>query len=157
MAVLLFGGAVAYYVTTADDVDAMHEGMVSVQGSVAAPYTFELEEFIDDFVTVEAELQGEFNHVPLREYTGVPLAVVLERADARDDASIVRVVGADGYGEQLEFSLGEVMDPAGMTSFVLVQEQGTLSDGSTGDHYTLVCKDLEGAWWVHWVVLITVE
>ena len=157
VAVLLFGGAVAYYVTTADDVDAMHEGMVSVQGSVAAPYTFELEEFIDDFVTVEAELQGEFNHVPLREYTGVPLAVVLERADARDDASIVRVVGADGYGEQLEFSLGEVMDPAGMTSFVLVQEQGTLSDGSTGDHYTLVCKDLEGAWWVHWVVLITVE
>lgn len=156
-AFLLFGGAVAYYVATADDVDAMHEGKVSVAGMVSAPYVFGLEEFTPEFITIEAELQGEFTHVPKKEYTGVPLAVILERAGVREGASLVRVVGADGYGEQLELPLEVVMDPANMGSFLLVEEQGTLSDGSTGDYYTLVCKDLEGAWWVHWVVRITAE
>ncbi|NIP35385.1 MAG: hypothetical protein GWN18_10530, partial [Thermoplasmata archaeon] len=51
------------------------------------------------------ELQGDFTHVPMREYTGVPLATVLEEAGDREGASVVRVVGADGYGEQLAFPL----------------------------------------------------
>ncbi|NIP33598.1 MAG: hypothetical protein GWN18_01600, partial [Thermoplasmata archaeon] len=59
---VLGGGAVAYYVGTIDDVEAMHEGTVSVDGEVVSPYTFELEEFSDRFVTVEAELQGDFTH-----------------------------------------------------------------------------------------------
>jgi energy-coupling factor transport system substrate-specific component len=154
---LLGGGAVAYYIGTAGDVDAMHEGTVSVEGAVTDAYTFDLEEFADDLVAVEAELQGDFTHVPLQEYTGVPLARVLERAAPVEDAALVRVVGADGYGEQLEFDLSQVMDPASEDGFLLVQEHGTLSDGTTGDYYTLVCKDLEGGYWVHWVVRITVE
>jgi energy-coupling factor transport system substrate-specific component len=154
---LLGGGALAYYAATVDDVEAMREGVVSVKGEVGNPYVFGLDEFADDFVTVEAELQGEFTHVPLQEYTGVPLATVLERADVREGADTVRVVGADGYGEQLAYPLEEVMDPAKMTSYVLVEERGTLSGGGTGEYYRLVCKDLDGGWWVRWVVHITVE
>jgi len=157
VAVLLGGGAVAYYVTTADDVEAMHEGTVSIQGAVAAPFTFQLEDFSDDFITVEAELSGEFTHEPMQEYTGVPLALLLGRAEVDPDATVVHVVGADGYGEQLEFPLYQVMEPGSADRFIIVEQHGALSDGSTGDHYTLVCKDLEGAWWVHWVVRITVE
>ncbi len=157
VAVFLFGGALAYYVTTADDVDAMREGTVSVEGAVESPYTFQLEEFADDFVTVEAELQGEFTHVPMQEYTGVPLAKILERADVGEDTSTVSVVGADGYGEQLAFPMDEVMDPSTAVSFLLVEEHGTLSSGGTGDYYRMVCKDLDGGWWVRWVVRITVE
>ncbi len=154
---LLGGGAVAYYIGTAADVEAMRQGTVSVEGAVTEAYTFDLEEFENDGVTVEAELQGDFTHVPMREYTGVPLARVLERAGPKDGATVAHVVGADGYGEQLEFDLDKVMDPNSEDGFLLVQEHGTLSDGSTGDYYTLVCKDLEGGYWVHWVVRITVE
>jgi DMSO/TMAO reductase YedYZ molybdopterin-dependent catalytic subunit len=157
VAVLLFGGALAYYVTTADDVEAMRAGMVSVEGDVGSPYTFELEEFADDFVTVEAELQGEFTHVPMKEYTGIPLATLLGRAGVGEGARTVTVVGADGYGEQLAFPLDEVMDPATEDSFILVEEHGTLSNGGTGDYVRMVCRDLDGGWWVRWVVRITVE
>jgi energy-coupling factor transport system substrate-specific component len=157
VAVLLFGGALAYYVTTADDVEAMRAGTVSVEGEVGSPYTFELDEFSDGFVTVEAELQGEFTHVPMKEYTGIPLATLLERAGVGEGVRTVTVVGADGYGEQLAFPLDEVMDPATRDSYILVEEHGTLSNGGTGDYYRMVCKDLDGGWWVRWVVRITVE
>jgi energy-coupling factor transport system substrate-specific component len=156
-AVLLFGGALAYYVVTVDDVASMREGTVSVEGAVQAPYEFQLEEFEDEFVTVEAELQGEFTHVPMQEYTGVPLARILERASPGGGADQVRVVGADGYGEQLAFDLEDVMDPATEEDYLLVEEHGTLSDGGTGDYYRMVCRDLDGGWWVRWVVLVTVE
>ena len=155
--VLLFGGALAYYVTTADEVEAMREGTVSVEGEVTGPYTFRLEEFSDDIVTVEAELQGDFPHVPMREYTGVPLATIIQRAGPGEGAEEVRVIGADGYGEQLAFPLDDVMDPDATDGYLLVEEHGTLSDGGTGDHYRLVCRDLDGGWWVRWVVRITVE
>ena len=49
------------------------------------------------------------------------------------------------------------MDPGTMDSYLLVEEDGTRSDGGTGDYYRLVCKDLDGGWWVRWVVRITVE
>jgi energy-coupling factor transport system substrate-specific component len=154
--VLLFGGALAYYVATVDDVTSMREGVVSVEGAVEAPYTFSLEEFEDEMVTVEAELQGEFTHVPMQEYTGVPLARIVERASPKGDADEVGVVGADGYGEQLVFDLEDVMDPSSMNDYLLVEQHGTLSDGSTGDYYRMVCRDLDGGWWVRWVVRITV-
>ena len=156
-AVLLFGGALAYYVATVDDVASMREGTVSVGGAVETPYEFGLEEFEVDLVTVEAELQGEFTHVPMRKYTGVPLARLIERASPEGDADLVRVVGADGYGEQLALDLEDVMDPASEEDYILVEEHGTLSDGGTGDYYRMVCRDLDGGWWVRWVVRITVE
>lgn len=155
--VLLFGGALAYYVATVDDVASMREGTVSVGGAVQDPYDFQLEEFEDEFVTVEAELQGEFTHVPVQGYTGVPLARIIERASPEGGAGHVRVVGADGYGEQLAFDLEDVMDPASEEDYLLVEEHGTLSDGGTGDYYRMVCKDLDGGWWVRWVVRVTVE
>jgi hypothetical protein len=155
--VLLFGGALAYYVATVDDVTKMREGVVSVEGAVEVPYTFDLEEFEDELVTVEAELQGEFTHVPMREYTGVPLARIVERASPEGGSTLVRVVGADGYGEQLAFDLEDVMDPASVGDYLLVEERGTLSDGGTGEYYRMVCRDLDGGWWVRWVVRITVE
>jgi energy-coupling factor transport system substrate-specific component len=155
--VLLFGGALAYYVATVDDVASMREGTVSVEGDVGTPYEFHLDEFEDGLVTVEAELEGEFTHVPMREYTGVPLARILERAAPGDDATLVRVVGADGYGEQLALDLEDVTDPASEEDYLLVEEQGTLSDGGSGDYYRMVCRDLDGGWWVRWVVRVIVE
>jgi DMSO/TMAO reductase YedYZ molybdopterin-dependent catalytic subunit len=108
-------------------------------------------------VTVRAELVGDYSHEPPRDYTGVTLGTILERAKVREAASVVRVVGVDGYGVSLDFDLGEVMDPATAEGFLLVEEHGRLKWGGTGDYYRLVCRDLEGGWWVRWVVSITVE
>ncbi len=155
--VLLFGGAFSYYATTGQNVEDVEEGLVSVEGMVGNPYRFDLDEFAGDMVTVEAELQGQVTHVEMMAYTGVPLSRVLERAEVEEGARSLRVAGADGYGIQLEFDLEDVMDPESASGYILVEEHGTLPGGGTGDHYRLVCKDLDGGWWVRWVITITVE
>ncbi len=155
--VLLFGGAFSYYATTGQNVEDVEEGLVSVEGMVGNPYRFDLDEFADDMVTVEAELQGQVTHVEMMAYTGVPLSRVLERAEVEEGARTLRVAGADGYGIQLEFDLEDVMDPEGASGYILVEEHGTLPGGGTGDYYRLVCKDLDGGWWVRWVITMTVE
>ena len=155
-AVLFFAGAALYYPMLLGNVDQVEEGEVGVEGAVDAPYTFNLEDLGGDLVTVEAELSGEFTHVPARNYTGVPLRAILMRAVPRDAATTVRVVGADGYGAQLDFPLDDVMDAANASSYLLVRESGAMPFGGTGEYYRLVCRDLDGGWWVRWVVRIEV-
>ncbi len=155
-AVLFFAGAAVYYPMLLDNVSQTREGTINVEGAVGEPYSFELEDLGDELVTVEAELEGEFTHEPPRNYTGVTLRAVLQRAAPDEGASVVHVVGADDYGAQLDFALTEVMDEANASGYILVRERGQLPLGGTGDYYRLVCKDLEGAWWVRWVVRIEV-
>jgi ABC-type thiamin/hydroxymethylpyrimidine transport system permease subunit len=155
-AVLFFAGAALYYPMLLGNVDQVEEGGVGVEGAVDAPYTFDLGDLEGDQVTVEAELTGEFTHVPAKNYTGVPLRAILLRAVPRDAATTVRVVGADGYGTQLDFPIDDVMDATNASSYILVRESGALPFGGSGDYYRLVCKDLDGGWWVRWVVRIEV-
>ncbi len=155
-AVLFFAGAALYYPMLLGNVGQVEEGDVGVEGAVEDPYTFELEDFGGELVTVEAELEGEFTHVPLRNYTGVPLRTVLQRATPRAAATTVHVIGADGYGAQLDLPFEKVMDAANASSYILVRERGALPLGGTGDYFRLVCKDLDGGWWVRWVVRIEV-
>ncbi len=156
-AILFFGGALSYYATVGDNADDMREGVVSVGGLVERPLRFSLEDFAGEEVTVEAELQGEYTHEPMREYTGIPLKAILERAGIDGGASVVRVIGVDEYGTQLDFPLAEVMDDANADGYILVEEHGALRTGGEGDYIRLVCKDLDGGWWVRWVVRIDVE
>jgi len=155
-AVLFFGGAVLYYPMLIGNVEQVEEGTIEVSGRVDRPYSFDLGDFQGQLVTVEAELEGDFTHEPMRSYTGVPLRAVLERASVRPAATTVRVVGADGYGAQLDFDLEEVMDTANASAYILVKEHGALPGGGEGDYCRLVCKDLAGGWWVSWVVRIEV-
>ncbi len=156
-AVLFFGGAAAYFITVGENLEDLEEGRIKVEGLVHEPYAFHLEDFAGEEVTVEAQLDGDFTHEPMREYTGVPLRAVLERAGVRDGARAVHVIGVDEYGSQLGFDLDEVMGEDTADGYVLVEEHGDLKGGGTGDYYRLVCKDLEGGWWVRWVVRIAVE
>jgi ABC-type thiamin/hydroxymethylpyrimidine transport system permease subunit len=155
-AVLFFAGAAVYYPMLLDNVAQAKEGDVVVDGMVGHRLTFELEDLQDELVTVEAELVGEFTHEPPRNYTGVPIRAVLQRAGPEDGASTVHVIGADDYGAQLDFPLADVMDEQNASAYLLVRETGPLPFGGTGDYYRLVCRDLDGAWWVRWVVHIEV-
>ena len=155
-AVLFFGGAVLYYPMLFGNLEQVERGEIEVGGLVDRPYSFDLDDFPGQLVTVEAELQGDITHEPMRNHTGVPLRAVLERAVVRLAATTVHVVGADGYGAQLDFDLRGVMDAANASAFILVKEHGTLPGGGEGDYCRLVCKDLEGGWWVSWVVRIEV-
>jgi DMSO/TMAO reductase YedYZ molybdopterin-dependent catalytic subunit len=155
-AVLFFGGAVLYYPMLIGNVEQVEKGTIEVRGLVDRPYSFDLGDFQGQQVTVEAELVGDFTHEPRQNYTGVPLRAVLERASVRLAATTVHVVGADGYGAQLDFDLVEVMDSANASAFILVKAHGTLPTGGEGDYVRLVCRDLEGGWWVSWVVRVEV-
>jgi DMSO/TMAO reductase YedYZ molybdopterin-dependent catalytic subunit len=155
-AVLFFAGAAVYYPMLLDNVAQAKEGTVVVDGAVGAPYSFELEDLGDQLVTVQAELEGDFTHEPPRNYTGVPLRAVLERAGPDRGASVVHVIGADGYGAQLDLPLADVMDGPNASAYILVRETGPLPLGGTGEYYRLVCRDLDGGWWVRWVVRIDV-
>ena len=155
-AVLFFGGAFLYYPMLIGNVEQVEEGTIEVRGLVDSPYSFDLEDFSGQLVTVEAELVGDFTHEPRQNYTGVPLRAVLERASIRPSATTVHVVGADGYGAQLDFDLEEVMDSLNASAFILVKAHGTLPGGGEGDYVRLVCRDLAGGWWVGWVVRVEV-
>jgi len=155
-AALFFGGAALYYPMLLGNLEQVERGQIAVVGLVDAPYSFDLHDFSGQFVTVEAELEGDFTHEPRQNYTGVPLRAVLERASVSPSATTVHVVGADGYGAQLDLDLGEVTDAANASAFILVQEHGPLPGGGEGDYVRLVCRDLEGGWWVSWVVRVEV-
>lgn len=154
--VTFFGGAAMYYASLGENMELLESGRVEVEGNVERPMSFTIEEFEDEFVTVEAELVGEFTHVGPRNYTGVPLRSVLLRAGVREGATTLNVVGADNYGIQLEFHLPSVMDEATANDYVLVREHGPLMGGGEGDYYRLVCRELDGGSWVRWVVRIAV-
>jgi ABC-type thiamin/hydroxymethylpyrimidine transport system permease subunit len=105
-----------------------------ITGDVDHPFTYRPSDFIDKQVTIVAELKGQYTYIPPRNYTGVPLHVILNTAVPNSSASVVRVMASDGY--DATFNLTEVMRDGRM---LLIQDSGSLR---------LVAADYEGAYWV---------
>ncbi len=106
----------------------------SIAGNVEDPYTFRYADFQGSEITLKAELNGSFTHVPPKNYTGVPLKAVLEKADPGADASKVEVISYDGY--KAEFTLTDILSD---NRTLLEKRDGSLR---------LVAADYEGAFWV---------
>ncbi len=135
----LLGGGVAYYALV---YDTSSPEEASVQGAVEHPFAFRSEEWADETVTVTAELRGSVTYVPSRDYVGVPLALLLERAVPKAGASSVRVVADDGY--EVTFDLASVLTDRGL---LLTREDGRLR---------LVAAGRDGSLWVRGVRRIVV-
>jgi len=136
----LLGGGVAYYAFV---YDASPGGEARVQGAVEHPFTFRSAEWADETVTVTAELRGSVAYVPPREYVGVPLALVVERAVPKAGTSSVRVVADDGY--EVTIALGSLLTDRGV---LLTLEAGRLR---------LVAAGRDGSLWVRGVKRLVVE
>ncbi|GAF98545.1 unnamed protein product, partial [marine sediment metagenome] len=114
-----------------------------VKGVVRAPFTLRYEEWSDRAVTITAELRGSVSYVPPREYTGIPVRDILDRAQPKDDATILRVIAEDGY--EARFELASVLNDE---TLVLSLDDGRLR---------LIAAAYDGAHWVRRVTSLVIE
>jgi len=112
-------------------------------GKVGTPYIYRPQDFAGEVVTIKAELIGEYTYVPPKNYTGVPIPVILERAHPSQDATIVKVIARDGYEAIFNLANASVDN-----RLILTLENGYLR---------LVAADYAGAYWVEQVSEIRVE
>ena len=116
---------------------------VDIKGDVSNPYSFVYEDHTSQEITINAELIGSVTHKPPRDYTGVPLSIVVGDAYPNDDATEVVVRGTDGY--TAEFTLTAVLSDS---ELVITYD---------GRSYTIVAANYEGAYWVEDVASIDVR
>lgn len=106
-----------------------------VAGLVDRPYIYRPSDFTEHVVTIEAELNGAYTHLPLSNYTGVPLSVILSAAIPKATAASLRVFARDGY-VMLFPDLDDVMnDP----DLILSQNEHGL---------WLIAGNYDGSYWV---------
>jgi len=113
-----------------------------VTGGVLHPYHFTYSAFASAEVTVEAELIGSVIHVPPRNYTGIPLGVIIAVAQPNSEATTLQVFASDGYS--VVFPLSAVM---GNSSIILIIENGL----------RLVAKNWPGGYWVEKVSTLVIS
>lgn len=114
-----------------------------ITGDIYNPFTFYPADFLDRQVTIEAELIGDVTHVLPKNYTGVPLYIIIEAALPISEIYLVRVSASDGYF--IEFNSTEIQkDP----SIILTME-------STG--LRLIAGNFHGSYWVQKVNNINIQ
>jgi DMSO/TMAO reductase YedYZ molybdopterin-dependent catalytic subunit len=119
------------------------DGECSVLGRVENPYIFKSSEFEGHEVTIVAELNGSFTHVEPMNYTGVPLHLLLQRAEPRPGATTVEIIASDGYSALFPFS-----DASSSDIIILVNVDGRLR---------LVAAGYDGSYWVRNVAEVRVS
>jgi energy-coupling factor transport system substrate-specific component len=134
-------GAATYYIAVFEPF-ASHDA-ARIEGAVASPYTYRLSEWNGEVTTIRAELRGSITTVPARDYTGPLLREIVNHASPASDASTIRVIAADGYEIDLEWS-AVLLDDA----LVLSLDAGTLR---------LVAAAYDGSMWVQQVRRIVVR
>ena len=85
-------------------------------------------------MTVEAELRGLVSNEPLKNYTGVPLYIIIETADPISEVYTVTILASDGY--QVELNSTRINRDR---SIILTMETNGLR---------LVGQNLPGNYWV---------
>jgi len=141
LAVVLIGGAGIYYTVV---FKPFQDPMTcKVSGNVANPFSFKLSDFEDDETTIVAELIGEYTYIEPKNYTGIPLHIIIEQASPDSGAERVRVIAFDGY--EAPFDLDAVMSD---DRLLLVEEDGSIR---------LVAGDYAGQYWVKRVSEIRIE
>jgi energy-coupling factor transport system substrate-specific component len=116
---------------------------VAIQGAVSEPFDFTYDDYLDMEVTINAELIGSVTYVSPRDYSGVPLNVILADASPTEAATEVVVRASDGY-----FAVFAFED-------VMTDDRLILSDD--GDEFRLIAADYDGAYWVRQVIEIEVR
>jgi energy-coupling factor transport system substrate-specific component len=113
-----------------------------VAGSVVNPYRFSYVAYASYEVTIEAELIGSVTHVPVQNYSGIPLPFILAQAHPLNSATTVQILASDGY--YVVFQLHEVINNS---EVILVIENGL----------RLVAKDFPGEYWVQKVTSLVIN
>lgn len=138
---ILAGGAAVYY--TQIYKPFINPLSCQITGDVEQPFLYHPSDFADTQVTVIAELKGSYTYVPPKNYTGVPLPIILTKTEPETNSHTVSVIASDGY--EATFNLTKVMHD---DKLILIQEDGSLR---------LVAANYDGSYWVKQVCEIRVE
>lgn len=114
-----------------------------VTGLVDNPYSFTIDDFSDEMVTIEAELVGAYTHLPSANYTGPLLSTILQRSNLLFEASALQVTARDGYSVIFD-NLESVMSDTHLL----------LSMASDG--FWLIAAEYDGSMWVRQVIVLQV-
>ena len=134
-------GATTYYVTVYDPFAA--PDAVSIEGAVSLPYVLVLSDSEADVVTINTELRGSTMTIPARDYTGLLLREIIERANPSSDATGLRVIALDGYEIELPWEVVQSDE-----ELLLILEDGSVR---------LVAAAYDGGYWVQQVRRIVVK
>lgn len=107
---------------------------IAVTGAVKNPYSFFYEDFSQNETTITAEMVGQYKYEPETEYTGVPLEVILEKANPT--GTTIKITAKDGY--TVEFDITALED------LIITKEK------------RLIAKGYDGGYWVRDIVEIYV-
>jgi len=143
MILLLALGAVGYFALVYES-PFRDRFACSITGTVEDPYTYHPRDFVDFETTIEAELIGSVTYVPPRNYTGVPIYIILTEANPMSQATQLRVVASDGY--YADFDMLSVMTDNQM---ILIKDEN--------QGLRLIAADYDGWFWVHSVVRLEVR
>ncbi len=107
---------------------------IEVAGNVEVPYSFFYEDFSHSETTITAEMVGQYKYEPETEYTGIPLRIILEKANPK--GTTIKITAEDGYA--VEFDMNNIDD------LIITKER------------RLIAKGYDGGYWVQDIVEITV-
>lgn len=113
-----------------------------VSGQVSKAGTYNLDDYKDRFITINAKLDGQVTHLPAQNYTGIPVRTILSDAGVKDGSSNVTVSASDGYVQVFDLSNVTASD-----NMILINQNSTVR---------LVAKGYAGGYWVEQVKTITV-
>lgn len=116
---------------------------VEITGQIENGFDFYYEDFSEHEITVNAELIGSATYVSPRNYTGIPLSIIISEANPSNDSERVIVSANDGYSAV--FLLSEVLSD---DQLIIVFDEGS---------YTIVAANYDGAYWVKYISKIEVK
>jgi DMSO/TMAO reductase YedYZ molybdopterin-dependent catalytic subunit len=115
----------------------------NVGGQVAKAGTYNLDDYKDKLITINAKLDGQVTHLPAQNYTGVPLRLILSDAGAKDGSTNVTISASDGYAQTFDYANVTSSD-----NLILINQNDTVR---------LVAKGYAGGYWVEQVKAIEVS
>lgn len=113
-----------------------------VRGLVDNPFSFTLDDFQSEQVTIEAELIGAYTHLPPANYTGILLSTILQQASVQTEAVGVQITARDGYSISLD--IADVMTDSELLLTM------------TEDGLWLIAANYDGSMWVRQVIVLQV-
>jgi energy-coupling factor transport system substrate-specific component len=112
-------GGIIYYSTIPDIFD--DKLTCKIEGEVNDPYEYNPDDFKNAEVTIETDLSGSYTVEGKKEYTGVPLNLIINRSKPKDNITKIEVIGSDGY--TMEFEWDEIISD---NRTILIQEEDML-------------------------------
>jgi hypothetical protein len=114
---------------------------IEVTGEVYNPYTFYIEDFPQ--VTIEAQLIGDVTTEPLQNYTGVPLYLILQKAQPKFEQYKIFLQAPDGYS--VTFNSTEI----DQNDYIIIS--------SSNRGLRIVAADYPGSYWIYYIATIKVH